>query len=300
MLDNLKKNDFGYFELRDKPSPSELKSYYQDKYFQLDSGCYEKDYSEAEKTFFRNKLEQKYCLLRQLMTSEGQRFSLLDVGAGEGWALDFFIDKGWHCAGLDYSVAGCQRQNPHCLPFLLSGDLYESLADQVALKKRYDVLLLDNVLEHVLEPMSLLKLMRKLIRPGGILIVEVPNDCSPLQEYLLHQGHVSHPFWIVRPDHLSYFNRQGLVNLCAAAGWTAKELLADFPIDLNLLVEETNYVAAPATGKACHRARIELENLLHEISPEKTNALYRALADVGLGRQIIGFFRPEDQDGERI
>jgi hypothetical protein len=43
-------------------------------------------------------------------------------------------------------------------------------------------------------------------------------------------------------------------------------------------------------GKGCHQVRVVIENLLHDISPEKTNEFYQALANLGLGRNIIGFF----------
>ena len=39
----------------------------------------------------------------------------------------------------------------------------------------------------------------------------------------------------------------------------------------------------------CHMARVEIENLLHAISPEKTNAFYEALSELGLGRDLVVF-----------
>lgn len=290
----LKQNSFGFFELAEKPSVEELNNYYQNKYYQQSCGSYEKEYSNEELQYIQNKLEQKYDVLSSHKTHSVEERLFLDVGAGEGWALSFFKTKGWSCTGLDYSRFGCQTHNPDCLPDLIAGDIYESIDSLMEQKRRFDVILLDNVLEHVREPLALLEKLHTLMRPEGLLIIEVPNDCSVLQQYLLEQGYISTPFWIVVPDHISYFNHQGLAALGQAAGWKLKDMLGDFPIDFNLLNSATNYVENKTTGKSCHQVRVAVENLLHGISPKETNNFYRQLAKLGMGRQIIGFFQKEE------
>lgn len=44
-------------------------------------------------------------------------------------------------------------------------------------------------------------------------------------------------------------------------------------------------------GKSCHRSRVEIENLMHRLSPEKTIKVYEAIAELGLGLELIGFFK---------
>lgn len=286
------KNRFGYYELIHKPSKEELKRYYADKYYQLSCGSYQEEYSNDEVRYLHNKLEQKYLIVQRLLPTHGQQPPmLLDVGAGEGWALSFFRQRGWCCTGLDYSDHGCRAHNPGCLADLIVGDIYENLEKLARGDRRYDLIVLDNVLEHVPDPLVLLTQLRTLIAACGVLTVEVPNDFSSLQTYLLDHDCVSKPFWVVVPDHISYFNRDGLAALCQEAGWATRDVLADYPIDLCLFNVATNYVENKALGKACHQARAAAENLFHNISPEKTNDLYRAMAALGLGRQIIAFFQ---------
>lgn len=102
---------------------------------------------------------------------------------------------------------------------------------------------------------------------------------------------ISRSFWIIKPDHISYFNHSGLTALCEDNGWECKNVLSDFPIDWNLFNSNTNYVENPVKGSSCHKARLQIDNLMHNISVEKTNKFYQSLADLGLGRQIIGFFQ---------
>lgn len=293
MSAKLVKNGLGYYELEVRPTQDELKAYYADKYYQSAQGSYEISYSDEEKSYFRNKTAQKLLTATPfLRMPSGRAARFLDVGTGEGWSLAYFSSLGWDCVGLDYSSFGCAAQNPQVAGCLKVGDVYENLAGLINAGEQFDLILLDNVLEHVLDPLELLVELRALLQPGGSLVVEVPNDFSILHQYLLERGQVDHPFWVAAPDHVSYFGPEGLVALAREAGWDVKDLTSDYPIDLCLINPLTNYVKDRSLGKSCHKARVETENLLHTISPEKTIALYRALADIGLGRVLTAFLVP--------
>ncbi|WFP50630.1 class I SAM-dependent methyltransferase [Methylomonas sp. EFPC3] len=284
----VKQNKHGYYELVDKPTQADLQAYYAEKYYQAAAGSYEVTYSESEITYFNNKIAQKFLAAQShLVFPVNRAAKFLDVGAGEGWALKFFADSGWDCIGLDYSDFGCAAHNPGILEYLVAGDIYQSLRGLISDQRRFDLILLDNVLEHVLEPSALLVELRDLLEPNGVLMIEVPNDFSILQAHLMEFGHIDQPFWVVSPDHISYFGPDSLASLVKSAGLDVKMLMTDFPIDLALANPLTNYVRDRSVGKACHKARVEIENLLHAISPEKTNTLYQALADLGLGREVI-------------
>ena len=286
------KNRFGYYELTNKPSARELSEYYARKYYQNDKGLYQDSYPDEDICYFRNKVRQKYEAARGLMSSaQSATGRFLDVGAGEGWALSFFDELGWDSTGLDFSDHGCRTHNPAQLEHLVVGDIFQELAELPSHGTGYNIILLDNVLEHVLSPLKVLTDLSDLIAPNGVLIIEVPNDFSVVQQHLLKNQLIPEPFWIAIPDHISYFNRYGLEAVCREAGWTHCLTLGDYPIDFDLFNERTNYVKSRDVGKASHRSRVAVENMLHEISIEKTNNLYRALGDLGLGREIIGFYQ---------
>jgi 2-polyprenyl-3-methyl-5-hydroxy-6-metoxy-1,4-benzoquinol methylase len=293
-------NRFGYHELRNKPSADELKNYYADKYYQASLSSYSANYNEAERTYFKNKLEQKYLVAdRYLLERKGLSRRFLDIGAGEGWALKFFQEKGWNCTGLDYSSHGCTTHNPECVPLLITGDIYDSMERLIASPQdRFDLILLDNVLEHVLDPSALLETLSKLGAPGCVLIIEVPNDFSELQIYALESGRISRPFWVAVPDHISYFNKDGLCALARENGWSERHIMADFPIDFNLFNQASNYIENKEAGKRCHEQRVIIENLMHAVSPEKAVAFYESLADLNMGRQIIAYFVSKEKVDE--
>lgn len=286
-------NRYGFYEVVNKPTELELKEYYSKKYYQEGKGTYQKSYSEDELKYFQNKISQKvFVLEREFSPASLAKKSLLDIGSGEGWVLHYFKKKGWRVTGIDFSDHGCRSFNPDCLVDMMIGDIYESIHIIKRKATSYSVIWLDNVLEHVTNTFGLLSDCREMIDKEGALVIEVPNDYSPLQQYLLQRNYVNSEFWVALPDHLSYFNKNGLLNLAREAGWESVFVMADFPIDFSLVNPDTNYVNEKVKGKNCNRSRVEIDNLMHSISVEKTVAYYRALADLGLGRQIIAFFKP--------
>ena len=74
--------------------------------------------------------------------------------------------------------------------------------------RRFDAVTLWDVLEHVVDPLSIMKRCRDLLKPGGSLFVNVP-DLDSLEARVLRRR------WpLLLPEHMNYFNRPSL-KLCA-------------------------------------------------------------------------------------
>jgi 2-polyprenyl-3-methyl-5-hydroxy-6-metoxy-1,4-benzoquinol methylase len=216
--------------------------------------------------------------------------SFLDIGCGEGWALKHFADKNWRVKGLDYSEAGIQNHNPQFLDQMDVCDIFAGMDSLIKQKEKFQCILLDNVLEHLLDPLLMLEKLKQLSDLDTVLIIEVPNDFSDLQRKLIEANKISREFWVVSPDHISYFNKKGLRNLCSEKGWDEKAVLTSFPIDLFLLNPLTNYIEKKDVGPICHDARMDIEFLINSNDKDKVFNFYSSLADLGLGRDIIGFY----------
>ena len=76
-----------------------------------------------------------------------------------------------------------------------------------------------------------------------------------------------------------------------AHAWELFHLNTDYPLDLNLLNPDSNYVMDKGKGRNVHLARVEIENLLDDINSELAIDLLSVYAKMGLGRNIIGFFK---------
>jgi hypothetical protein len=206
--------------------------------------------------------------------------------------MAFFAARGWSVEGLDYSSAGLEAFHPELADALTCGDLFEVLDQRTASGERYQLVWLSNVLEHVLDPLALLESLRSLVADDAVLVVTVPNDGSVLHESLLETGDITERFWIAIPDHVSYFTAQSLRRTAAATGWDCLDLVGDFPIDIFLAHEGSNYVRDRAKGGGAHRARLRLERIIGMAGCAAANRFYSALAEVGLGRNITAFLRP--------
>ena len=155
----------------------------------------------------------------------------------------------------------------------------------------YDVVWLQNVLEHVIAPLELLASLRALISPNGVAVITVPNDCSITQREALDKQHIDTTFWVGPPDHLTYFDYSSLSNASKATGWECVEILADFPVDWFLFHPGSNYVRDKTTGKAAHKARVKIENLIHQQPIDDVIRFWSAAAKLGIGRNITAFLR---------
>jgi 2-polyprenyl-3-methyl-5-hydroxy-6-metoxy-1,4-benzoquinol methylase len=290
--ERLKQHPLGFWEIATKPSSEELQKYYADKYYQEANGSYELEYTQDELNYFKTKLEQRMAALKQCSPAGNGNRRMLDVGCGEGYALAFFREQGWEVKGIDFSSAGVESKNPDCRDILETGDVFELLNAEIATGKTYDVVWLQNVLEHVIDPLELLTSLRRLVSVDGVAVVTVPNDCSITQRSLLSHKHIDKAFWVAPPDHLTYFDHVSLGNSAQATGWECVEMLGDFPVDWFLFHPLSNYVRDKSVGKASHKARVQIENFIHEQPIEDVLRFWSATAKLGIGRDITAFLRP--------
>jgi 2-polyprenyl-3-methyl-5-hydroxy-6-metoxy-1,4-benzoquinol methylase len=284
-------NKLGYFEVFPKPSNIELNKYYSLKYYQNQSGNYRKEYSREEYIFLNNKEIRKIHILENYLNIA--KSSVLDLGCGEGFSLNHFHKLGWTVLGIDFSNYGIKKNNPEMEKYFIEGDLLEMMNELKNSNKLFNVITLNNLLEHVSDPGYTIDLSLELLSADGVLIVEVPNDFSRYQNFLMNNNFINDEFWVSYPDHLSYFNKVSLNSFMKSKNMSEVFSLADFPIDIFLSNNQSNYVLDKSKGKDAHKSRILVDNFLNAESIENTIELYRAMANIGLGRQIISFFKKQ-------
>ena len=286
----LKRNDLGYYEVANKPTSDELQAYYAEKYYQESKGSYEAVYTPPEERYIYNQIKRKHAVISKYNKSPQ---NLLDVGCGEGFTLAYFKKIGLSVKGIDYSSAGVASKNPDCMDDLEVGDIFELFDAEIKSNNKYDIIWLQNVLEHVLDPVRLLKDLHNLVSYGefgsGIFVITVPNDFSIVQLTAKKLGLIENEFWVAPPDHLSYFNYRSLVNIVESTGWNVIEAISDFPIDWFLYNDNSNYVMDKKVGKAAHKARVMLDNMISDLPAEDVIEFYSSMAKLGIGRDITVF-----------
>jgi SAM-dependent methyltransferase len=102
----------------------------------------------------------------------GRRGTLLEIGCGRGDLLRGALDAGWSVQGVELTV-GFARPSDGVPIEVAPAETASSL------DRAYDVVLLAAVLEHVYDPPALLARCVRALAPGGLLYVDVPNECGP-------------------------------------------------------------------------------------------------------------------------
>ena len=103
------------------------------------------------------------------------RGKLLDVGAGNGRYLGIAEQQGFAAQGIDPDPAAVAAMRGLGLNASVGG--FESLAE---LPADFDVVVASHVLEHAHSPMPALQALLQRLKPGGALLLALPNAQSPV------------------------------------------------------------------------------------------------------------------------
>lgn len=279
------KTKWGFYKYDAKLTEEELMDYYANKYFQQGHGSYSVSYTDEEIDYFRLKSQLIYLKISGLMNLEEKK-KLVDIGCGEGWLINEFFSHGHTVKGLDYSEHGLKKFNAHLLDFLEQGSIYDLIKTQIENETKFNILTLTNVLEHVLDPARLLQDIKKIMHNDSVLIITVPNDFSTLHQHLLSEKIIKKEFWLSYPDHISYFNKENMEHLLTDMGFKLISVVADNPIDLNLLNENSNYIEDENKGRNTHLFRVKADNFLASLDTNKLLNIYEILGSMGVGRDL--------------
>ena len=103
---------------------------------------------------------------------------VLDVGCGWGHFLKTVKDKGWEAEGLELSRISADYVRERLGVNVLNGSLGEALFKA----EDFDLVHIADVLEHMPEPFEALEEARRILRPGGIIVLKTPNAGSFLNK----------------------------------------------------------------------------------------------------------------------
>lgn len=101
--------------------------------------------------------------------------SLLEIGCGEGFFLEKILSLGVEADGVDI--------NKYAIEICRAKGLNAEVKNIFDIKKSYDMVVLFEVLEHLENPKELINFIAsRLIKPGGHLIIAVPNPDGYFKE----------------------------------------------------------------------------------------------------------------------
>lgn len=110
---------------------------------------------------------------QRVLHHAGAAHSLLELGLGHGYSTDIFSRRFLRHVVLEGSpavISNFRDKHPDC-----RADIVETWFENFVTDERFDVIVMGFILEHVDEPLLILRRYRDFLAPGGRLFLAVPN-----------------------------------------------------------------------------------------------------------------------------
>ena len=141
--------------------------------------------------------------------ASGARGNLLDVGCGAGFFLKTAQSRGWNPYGIDF----LPEYNRFAKEELKLENVHSSTLEEMNYPPlSFDVVTLWDLIEHLRHPLSTLKEINRILRPGGLVVIWTPNVKNAA---LLKDRWIGY----LMPLHLYFLSNQALNNLLTQSGF---------------------------------------------------------------------------------
>jgi SAM-dependent methyltransferase len=214
--------DCGHIRVFPYPTQEETAAHYGDGFTE--------DYLRDQTAWFEVLAGRRLRIIDDLVPARGR--CLLDVGCGYGFFLGAAKSKGWHTVGIEGSPVESDYASRTFAVEVIQSDAGSALA-QIP-DGRFDVVTFWHALEHLEQPDRILVEALRVLREGGLLVVNSPNMDSAAFRLLKKRWS-----WIHCPGHVQYFKLPVLEDRLLRQGMRImkKETWTDAP-NLFFLIEE--------------------------------------------------------------
>ena len=187
-----------------RPNKDEIGRYYKsEEYYshqENKEGFIPKVYEKVKSVNLKNKYS---------IAIEGkEKGKALDIGCGVGDFLHTMEQHGWDCTGVEPSEDAKAIAKKRIKGQLQSSEEQENLPDS-----SFDLITMWHVLEHVDDIRWQIQQLHRLCKPGGRIIIALPN-------YKSYDGQYYKAEWAAYdvPRHLNHFNKETLIKILEESG----------------------------------------------------------------------------------
>lgn len=156
-------------------------------------------------------------LVRDLLLTEAQRIGhdgtfgdLLDVGCGYGFFLQAMQGLCSTVTGIELSAGEAAYARQKLGLNVRQGTLAEAQFPDSC----FDTVTMWEVIEHLPDPLGYLQEIRRILKPGGLLVISTPNACCLTAKVTGNHWRLWAP-----PEHLYYFCMSSLKRSCLKVGF---------------------------------------------------------------------------------
>lgn len=168
-----------------------------------------------------------------------ERGALLDVGCWVGFLLAEADRRGWDTLGVEPSAFASAYARDRLGLQVVSGDLGDRALDA----RRFDAIVLGDVIEHLPHPGGALDRLATLLSPSGVVALVLPDAGSRVARAMGAR------WWSVIPTHVQYFTRRSITTLLERHGFQPLYLAtAPKAFTVRYYLERIGGYSRPAAG----------------------------------------------------
>lgn len=202
----------------------------------------------------------------------GRTGRLLDIGSGAGLFIAAAARRNWSAVGLELSSTGVEFARTK-----LGVDARQGTAESLAsLGETFDVVTMFDVIEHLYDPVEVLRLSRSVLRRGGLVMISTPNYDALSRLALGTDWAILSPL-----EHLYYFTAKTLRQAFYLAGYSSSRIYNQH--DAWGLFETVNPHHTNAPDSIRSRVYTRLVPRMHRY--------YRLIQRAGVGDILLGTAR---------
>jgi len=222
-FDAKKCNTCSFIFLHPRPTPEELSLLYSDEYFLHDGAdCGAHSATDYETAAIRGSV--KFPEIMDWIKKFRPSGEFFEVGCGMGYFLAYARQNGYTVSGIEYADLGTRVCREKFGLDVEKGS-FEAYPER---PEQFDVIFMGDVLEHLIDPRGMIEKAQRMLKPGGVVAVEVPSMFNSLVGRLAVIGYASlgmTKHMPMPPYHVNEFTPKTLAAMLNRAGFRETKIV---------------------------------------------------------------------------
>lgn len=162
---------------------------------------------------------------QQILEIVGSQKTVLEIGSSTGYMTRAFLDNGCTVDVVEASNKAVAKL-PKGVRKILNGSIEDTKIFNL-LSKDYEFVIMADVLEHLVNPESVLKKLREKASSNTKILISLPNIASwTIRKQLFFKGDFEYQdSGVLDRTHLHFYTVNTLPKLLAGSGWRIKEMI---------------------------------------------------------------------------